>query len=97
MELDKTTKLIVERLGSDAQRFSGKTVLLAGGAGFLGKHFLSVFQKLNESVLDAPCSVISVDNYITGSRYFDDKITHDPNTFRWLGSPTHHDAINKRC
>jgi UDP-glucuronate decarboxylase len=87
--LDKTTKLIVERLGSDAQRFSGKTVLLGGGAGFLGKHFLSVFQKLNESVLDAPCSVISVDNYITGSRYFDDKITHDPNITQVWADVTH--------
>src|SRR5438045_2055378 len=37
---------IVANLGRDAQRFSGKTVLLAGGAGFLGRHFIDVFRYL---------------------------------------------------
>lgn len=38
---------IVANLGRDAQRFAGKTVLLAGGAGFLGRHFIDVFRYLN--------------------------------------------------
>ena len=62
------TDRIVRTLGADAQRFSGKTVLLSGGAGFLGRHFLAVFRRLNEGILDRPCKVISVDNYITGEQ-----------------------------
>ena len=62
------TDRIVKGLGADAQRFSGKTVLLSGGAGFLGRHFLAVFRRLNEGVLAQPCKIISVDNYITGEQ-----------------------------
>jgi hypothetical protein len=57
-------KKIVDDLGSDAYRFSGKTVLLSGGAGFLGRHFISVLRRLNKEVLEKPCKVISADNYI---------------------------------
>lgn len=59
---------IVQRLGADTHKFSGKTILISGGAGFLGKYFLGVFSHLNEHVLATPCRVISVDNFITGSR-----------------------------
>jgi len=61
-------KDIIENLGADAHRFSGKTVLLSGGAGFLGRHFIAVFRQLNQEVLAKPCKVISVDNYITGEQ-----------------------------
>jgi UDP-glucuronate decarboxylase len=60
--------IIIENLGADVQRFAGKTVLLSGGAGFLGRHFISVFRRLNQEVLPKPCKVISADNYITGER-----------------------------
>ena len=60
------TKTIVKNLGEDAHRLSGKTLLLSGGAGFLGKHFIRVFRRLNDEVLERPVRVISVDNFITG-------------------------------
>jgi UDP-glucuronate decarboxylase len=41
--------------------------LIRGGAGYLGRYFLLTFRYLNQHVLEAPCRVISVDNYITGS------------------------------
>ncbi|MEK1898225.1 MAG: NAD-dependent epimerase/dehydratase family protein [Rhizobium sp.] len=88
-EMSKEIQRIVERLGADAHRFSGKTVLLAGGAGFLGKHFLKVFQKLNNDVLDKPCSVISVDNYITGTKNLDESIVRDPNIMQVWADVTH--------
>ena len=59
---------IVGNLGRDAQRFADKTVLLAGGSGFLGRHFISVFRHLNKAVLDRPCTVISADNFITSQQ-----------------------------
>lgn len=46
----------------------GKVIYLSGAAGFLGSHFIAVFQYLNKSVFKKPCHVIAVDNYITGSK-----------------------------
>jgi UDP-glucuronate decarboxylase len=71
---------IIENLGPDAHRFSGKTVLLSGGAGFLGRHFISVFRKLNKDVLAKPVKVISADNFITGEQVaLYEGGRHDPN------------------
>ena len=60
------TDEIIRGLGEDAHLLSGKTVLLSGGAGFLGKNFLRVFKRLNATILEQPVRVISVDNFITG-------------------------------
>src|SRR3989344_4958671 len=59
---------IAQAIAGEASQLSGRTILISGGAGFLGKYFLGVFAHLNENVLEKPCRVISVDNYITGSR-----------------------------
>src|SRR3989338_2955374 len=60
--------LIAGRVSLEAPALSGKTVLISGGAGFLGKYFIGVFDYLNRHVLAKPCRVISIDNYITGAR-----------------------------
>lgn len=59
---------IARAISEEAPRLSGKTVLISGGAGFLGKYFLGVINYLNNHFLAEPCRVISVDNYITGTR-----------------------------
>jgi UDP-glucuronate decarboxylase len=59
---------VATRLGAAARDFSGKTVLLTGGRGFLGRHFTDVFAYLNEHVLERPCRVVVLDNLITGRR-----------------------------
>lgn len=59
---------IAHSIGSEAERLDGKTILISGGAGFLGKYFLGVFDYLNKHVLTETCRVISVDNFITGDR-----------------------------
>jgi len=56
---------IADTLGPEAQAFAGKTILLTGGRGFLGRYFTEVFVRLNEFVLDDPCNVIVLDNLIT--------------------------------
>jgi len=52
-----------------AKRLSGKTVLITGGAGFLGNYFIDVFEHLGKTQLAKPIRVISVDNFVTGVRY----------------------------
>ena len=59
---------IATRLGEDAKRFAGSTVLLCGGAGFLGRHFTALFAHLNERVLSRACRVLVCDNLITSGR-----------------------------
>ncbi len=67
------TKVTLEDLNSlvkgvayDVKALSGKTVVISGGAGFLGSYLVATLAKLNRRVLTKPCRVISIDNYITG-------------------------------
>ena len=63
--LDSDIAEIVERLGGDADAFAGKTILLTGGRGFLGRYFMETFAALNQSVLEKPVRLIVLDNLIT--------------------------------
>ena len=56
---------ITQRIGNAAADFSGKTILLTGGRGFLGRYFMEVFDKLNRDVLAQPARLIVLDNLIT--------------------------------
>lgn len=60
---------IVSELGDVAHDFSGKTILLAGGRGFLGRYFLALFVELNRSVLEKPCTIVVIDNLITAGSF----------------------------
>jgi len=59
---------ISARLGREAQAFAGKTVILCGGCGFLGRYFTAVFNHLNETSLKKPCRLIVLDNLITAGK-----------------------------
>jgi UDP-glucuronate decarboxylase len=56
---------IVSRLGDGAKAFAGKTVLLTGGRGFLGRYFMEVFAALNAEILEEPVRLVALDNMIT--------------------------------
>jgi UDP-glucuronate decarboxylase len=58
-------KEMAELLGSDCQLLEGKTILLPGGAGFLGTMFRMFCIYLNSHVLKVPVKVVSIDNYLT--------------------------------
>ena len=60
---------IVSRLGEEAKQFAGKTVILTGGRGFLGRYFVDVFAALNANVLEAPVRLIVLDKLITAGNY----------------------------
>ena len=51
---------IAERLDS-RQGFEGKTVLITGARGFLGRYFIEVFKKFNQSYFNNPVKVIAID------------------------------------
>ncbi len=59
---------IVRGIRKQAKALAGKTVLVTGGAGFLGTYFVSVFDELNKNVLSKPCKVVVLDNYITSKK-----------------------------
>lgn len=48
------------------QCFSGKTFLVTGAGGFLGKYIVLLFKYLNDHLLDDKVSSILLDNFITG-------------------------------
>ncbi|MAF35037.1 hypothetical protein CMO91_04290 [Candidatus Woesearchaeota archaeon] len=61
-------KRIVDGLGTTARQLSDQTILVTGGAGFLGKYLVRTLQHLNKHVLDKPCKIVILDNFITGLR-----------------------------
>ena len=61
---------IIDRIKIHSNDFSGKTVLLSGGSGFIGRYFVEVFRRLNAGILSKPVHVIILDNLITGKTGF---------------------------
>ena len=62
--LDSDIEEVIARLGKEAEAFAGKTVLLTGARGFLGRYFMEIFSKLTSEVLSEPVSLVALDNFI---------------------------------
>jgi|GEM_PF-71151 UDP-glucuronate decarboxylase len=60
--------LIYRGLKDEVKLLEGKTLLISGGSGFIGNYVNATIYYLNKKVLKKPCQVITIDNYITGSR-----------------------------
>lgn len=60
-------QIIASAIWPLARKLDGKTVLISGGAGFIGSYMIATLQYLNAKKFKNPCKVISLDNYITGS------------------------------
>ena len=63
--LSSDIKEIIEKSKDITSQFSGKTMLISGGAGFIGRYFVEVFRLLNDKILEKPCKLIVIDNFIT--------------------------------
>jgi UDP-glucuronate decarboxylase len=57
-------EIIAKNLGDRVHKFSGKTLLLSGSTGFLGRHFLLAIHHFNQHYLERPCQVIAIDNAV---------------------------------
>lgn len=57
---------ICDRTAAGLRAFSGQTVLVAGGAGFLPSYLADVLAWANRELLERPCRVVCLDNYVTG-------------------------------
>lgn len=59
---------IVHRLKNHLHYLEGHTVLISGGAGFIGSYLLHTLSYCNFNTFKQPCKIISLDNYVTGTR-----------------------------
>ncbi len=56
---------IVKNVGYDnIEKFRGKTILITGANGFLGRWFSDVFRYFDDNILDNSCNIICADNNI---------------------------------
>jgi UDP-glucuronate decarboxylase len=78
---------IAARVGEGVRSFEGRSVVLAGGAGFLGRYFVAVFSHLNRRVLHRPAAVTVLDNMITAGPLGEQ--IKDEETITYV----HHDVI----
>lgn len=72
-------KNIVSGIKEESSKLTGKTLFISGGSGFLGAYLIGTIRLLNKKVLKKPCRVISLDNFITGSRASITDTTTDKN------------------
>ena len=62
---DSDIAAIAAAVDDIAEDFAGKTLVLGGGRGFLGRYFTAEFDRLNREHLSRPCKLIVLDNLIT--------------------------------
>jgi len=73
---------IFSRLKPTLQKMSGKTVVMTGAGGFLGRYFTALLKYSNDHSEGSPIRVLALDNYITSNRS-DVSDQLDPN-FEWI-------------
>lgn len=64
---------IIGRVGDRFQALSGTTLLVTGAGGFLCSYFVDTVAALNDKVLERPCRVIALDNFLVGPP---ERLTH---------------------
>jgi len=59
---------IIKSFGPEIKKLEGKTLLISGGAGFLGSYIIATINTLNKERFKKKCKVICIDNFITGKK-----------------------------
>lgn len=68
--INEDIKKIAKSLEKEAQVLNGRTVIVGGGAGFLGTYIVGTLIVLNKNFLSNPCKIYVLDNFITGKYNF---------------------------
>ena len=84
MVLDDDIKEIYASLDQSIKRLSGKTVLITGAAGFLGRYFMSLLTYANEINPSNPITIIALDNYITSGIPQGNNILRNDKNVEWI-------------
>lgn len=66
--LEQDIAEIADGLRDVKSLLEGKTLLITGGRGFLGRYFTAALARLNETVMEKPVRMIVLDNLITAGR-----------------------------
>lgn len=69
----------IEAGGQPLDAFEGRTILVTGGAGFLGAAMVDAILCLNRTRFASPARVIVADNFVTGVRGRAARLAQDPN------------------
>ena len=69
----------VDAMGAAADALEGNTVLVSGGAGFLGAAMVEAILHLNRTRFSRPARVVVVDNFVTGVPSRVQRMAQDPN------------------
>ena len=67
--IKKDISNIIECLGENLKKLNNKTIMFAGGGGFLGNYFSNLFLSLSKT-LDIKFKVIFIDNFVSSSEKF---------------------------
>lgn len=81
--VDSDIEEIFLAMKSSLHKLSGKTIVITGAAGFLGRYFLSVFTRANQS-LEIPIKMIGIDNYITSNEEYSESNFRNLPNLEWI-------------
>jgi UDP-glucuronate decarboxylase len=84
MVLEEDIKEIFETMESSIKKMYGKTVLITGAAGFLGRYFMSLLTYSNRLSSEKPITIIALDNYITSGKPSGNNILRNDENVEWI-------------
>ena len=84
MVLEEDIKEIFESMESSIKKMYGKTVLITGAAGFLGRYFMSLLTYSNKLSSEKPITIIALDNYITSGKPSGNNILRNDENVEWI-------------
>ena len=84
MVLEEDIKEIFETMEPSIKKMHGKTVLITGAAGFLGRYFMSLLTYSNRLNSDIPITIIALDNYITSGKPSGQNILRNDVNVEWI-------------
>ena len=84
MVLEEDIKEIFETMESSIKKMRGKTVLITGAAGFLGRYFMSLLTYSNRLNSEKPITIIALDNYITSGKPSGNNVLRNDENVEWI-------------